>query len=73
MESLLLSCRAFASPTLCRFIPAHLCPRHSPASFIGGFSGTDERKPIEILRCNHPGAQRAAPPESGGEFLRTAK
>jgi hypothetical protein len=26
MESLLLSCRALASPTTCRFIPAHGCP-----------------------------------------------
>ena len=30
MESLLLSCRDLASPTTCRFIPAHGCPRVSP-------------------------------------------
>ena len=29
MESLFLSCRALASPTICRFIPARLCRRFS--------------------------------------------
>jgi hypothetical protein len=30
MESLFLSCRALSSPTICRFIPALLCPRFFP-------------------------------------------